>query len=94
MVAAVDTVGAGAMAAETATVMTTVDNDAMAPATADEEVLGAIGAGEPKQDMVATEGAAAMATAATATTTTTTSRHNVFKARWLSIFLCLLASTH
>jgi hypothetical protein len=35
-----------------------------------------------------------MATAAIAATTTTTSRHTVFKAGWLSIFLCLLASTH
>jgi hypothetical protein len=81
------------MAAETATVMSmVVANDAMAEATA-EEVLGAMGAAEPGQDMVATEGAVAMATAAVATTTTT-SRHTVFKAGWLSIFLCLLASTH
>ena len=84
----------GAMAAETATVMRmVVANDARAEATA-EEVLGALGTAEAGQDMVATEGAVAMATAAVATTTTTTSRHTVFKARWLSIFLCLLASTH
>ena len=81
------------MAAETATVMSmVVANDTMAEATA-EEVLGAMGAAEPGQVMVATEGAVAMATAAVATTTTT-SRHTVFKAGWLSIFLCLLASTH
>jgi hypothetical protein len=57
----------------------------MAEATA-EEVLGAMGAAEPGPDMVATEGAVAMATTAAAATTTTTSRHIVFKARWLSIF--------
>ena len=92
--AAEDTAGAGAMAAaETVTVMSmVVANDAMAEVTA-EEVLGAIGAAEPRQDMVATEGAAAMVTAAVAATTTT-SRHTVFKARWPSIFSCLLASTH
>ena len=89
-----DTVRVGAMAAaETATVMSmVVANDAMAEATA-EEVLGAMGAAEPGPDMVATEGAVAMVTAAVAATTTT-SRHTVFKARWPSIFSCLLASTH
>lgn len=82
-----DTVRVGAMAAETATVVMSmvVANDAMAEATA-EEVLGAMGAAEPGPDMVATEGAVAMATAAIAATTTTTSRHTVFKARWFSIF--------
>ena len=91
MVVAVDTVGAEAMAAETATVMSMEANDAMATGE-EEEVLEAIGAAEARPDTVATEGAAAMTTAAVATTTT--SRHTVFKARWLSIFLCLLASTH
>ena len=82
-------------AAETATAMSmVVANDAMAVAMV-EEVMVAIGVAGARPDMVATEGAVAMATAAVAAaTTTTTSRHTVFKARWLSIFLCLLASTH
>ena len=82
-----DTVGAGAMAAETATVMTMVANDAMAPATAEEEVLGAIETAEATLDMVETEGAVVMAQVTqTVATATTTSRHTVFKARWFSIF--------
>jgi hypothetical protein len=82
------------MAAETATAMSmVVANDAMAVATV-EEVMVVIGVAGARPDMVGTEGAVAMATVAVATTTTTTSRHTVFKARWLSIFLCLLASTH
>ena len=87
-----DTGGAVAMAAETATAMNVVvANGAMAAATV-EEVPVAMGTAGATPDMVATEGAVAMATAALATTTTI-SRHTVFKARWLSIFLCLLAST-
>jgi hypothetical protein len=72
-----------------------VANDAMAAATV-EEVPVAIGVAGTRQDMVATEGAVAMVTVpdtAAAATTTTISRHTVFKARLLSIFLCLLAST-
>ncbi|HEX2472012.1 MAG TPA: hypothetical protein VHJ59_04620, partial [Nitrososphaera sp.] len=77
-------------AAEAATAMSGVANDAMAAATV-EEVPVAIDAAGARQDMAATEGAVAMATAAdtaaaTTTTTTTISRHTVFKARWLSIF--------
>jgi len=86
------------MAVEAATAMSVaVANDAMA--AAEEEVPVAIEATGVRAYMVATEGAVAMvATAAdtaavTATATTTISRHTVFKARWLSIFLCLLAST-
>jgi hypothetical protein len=45
----------------------------------------AIGIAGARQDMVAIEGAVAMATAAD-TATTTISRHTIFKARWLSIF--------
>lgn len=85
----VDTGGVVAMAAEAATAMSGVANDAMAAATV-EEVPVAIGAAGARQDMAATEGAVAMATAAdtaaAAATTTTISRHTVFKARWLSIF--------
>ena len=82
-----DTAGAVAMAAEAATAMSGVANDAMAAVTA-EEVPVAIGAAGTRQDMAAIEGAVAMATAADteAVTTTTISRHTVFKARWLSIF--------
>ena len=89
-----DTGGAVAMAAETANAMNVVvANGAMALATV-EEVPVAMGTAGATPDMVATEGAVAMVTAAdTAATTTTISRHTVFKARWLSIFLCLLAST-
>ena len=84
-----------AMAAETATAMSVVvANDAMAVATV-EEVPVAMGIAGATPDMVATEGAVAMVTAAdTAAATTTISRHTVFKALWLSIFLCPLASTH
>jgi hypothetical protein len=93
LVEEVDTAGAVAMgAAEAATAMSGVANDAMAAVTA-EEVLVAIGAAGARQDMAAIEGAVAMATAAdtaaaaaattttTTTTTTTISRHTVFKAR-------------
>ena len=84
------------MAAEAATEMSVVvANGVMAAATV-EEVPVAIGVVGARPDMVATEGAVAMVTAAdtAAATTTTISRHTVFKAGWLSIFLCLLASTH
>ena len=85
------------MAVEAATAMSVaVANDAMA--AEEEEVPVAIEAAGVRADMVATEGAVAMVvtaadTAAATTTTTTISRHTVFKARWRSIFLCLLAST-
>jgi hypothetical protein len=90
LAAAVDTGGVVAMAAETATAMSTVVvNDAMAVATV-EEVPVAMGTTGATPDIVATEGAVAMVTAAdivaAAAATTTTSRHTVFKARWLSIF--------
>ena len=78
-----DTAGAVAMAAEAATAMSGVANDAMAAVTA-EEVPVAIGAAGARQDMAAIEGAVAMATAAdtaAVTTTTTISWHTVFKAR-------------
>ena len=81
MVEEVDTAGAVAMAAEAATAMSGVANDAMAAVTA-EEVPVAIGAAGARQNMAAIEGAVAMATAAdtAAVTTTTISRHTVFKA--------------
>jgi hypothetical protein len=83
LVEEVDTAGAVAMAAEAATAMSGVANDAMAAVTA-EEVPVAIGAAGARQDMAAIEGAVAMATAAdtaAVTTTTTISWHTVFKAR-------------
>ena len=84
MVEEVDTAGAVAMAAEAATAMSGVANDAMAAVTA-EEVPVAIGAAGARQNMAAIEGAVAMATAAdtaaVTTTITTISRHTVFKAR-------------
>ena len=81
MVEEVDTAGAVAMAAEAATALSGVANDAMAAVTA-EEVPVAIGAAGARQDMAAIEGAVAMATAAdTAAVTTTISWHTVFKAR-------------
>jgi hypothetical protein len=83
LVEEVDTAGAVAMAAEAATAMSGVANDAMAAVTA-EEVPVVIGAAGARQDMAAIEGAVAMATAAdtaAVTTTTTISWHTVFKAR-------------
>jgi hypothetical protein len=81
LVEEVDTARAVAIvAAEAATAMSGVANDAMAAVTA-EEVPVAAGA---RQDMAAIEGAVAMATAAdtaAVTTTTTISRHTVFKTR-------------
>jgi hypothetical protein len=82
LVEEVDTAGVVAMAAEAATAMSEVANDAMAAVTA-EEVPVAIGAAGARQDIAAIEGAVAMVTAVdtAAVTTTTISWHTIFKAR-------------